>query len=70
VEKGGCGQIDRALHEIDVLIASAPLIEPTVRRMKDLLIERHGKEEDFTVTTQTGMLDTLDRIIRKPFMNR
>lgn len=53
-----------ALHEIDVLITSAPLIEPTVERIKDLLIARHGNEEDFTITTQTGMLDTLDRIIR------
>jgi putative ABC transport system permease protein len=53
-----------ALHEIDLLLANASLIEPTVRRIKELLIERHAKEEDFTVTTQTGMLDTLDRIIR------
>jgi len=53
-----------ALHEIDVLVASSPLIDPTVRRIKQLLIERHGREEDFTITTQTGMLDTLDRIIR------
>ena len=53
-----------ALSEIDVLIASAPLIDPTVQRMKTLLRERHGKEEDFTITTQTGMLETLDRVIR------
>ncbi len=52
------------LHEIDVLLANVSVIEPVVKRIKDLLIERHGKEEDFTITTQTGMLDTLDRIIR------
>ena len=53
-----------ALHEIDVLIANASMIDPVVKRIKAILIERHGKEEDFTVTTQTGMLETLDRIIR------
>ena len=53
-----------ALHEIDVLIANASLIESVVERIKTLLTERHGQEEDFTVTTQTGMLETLDRIIR------
>jgi putative ABC transport system permease protein len=53
-----------ALHEIDVLIANASMIDPVVKRIKEVLIERHGHEEDFTVTTQTGMLETLDRIIR------
>ncbi len=53
-----------ALHEIDVLIANASMIDPVVKRMKQALIERHNHEEDFTVTTQTGMLETLDRIIR------
>jgi len=53
-----------ALHEIDLLLANASLIEPVVKRIKELLTERHAKEEDFTITTQTGMVDTLDRIIR------
>jgi putative ABC transport system permease protein len=53
-----------ALHEIDVLIVNAPMIDPVARRIKEVLIERHGHEEDFTVTTQTGMLESLDRIIR------
>jgi putative ABC transport system permease protein len=53
-----------ALHEIDALIANASMIDPVAKRIKDALIERHGHEEDFTITTQTGMLDTLDRIIR------
>jgi putative ABC transport system permease protein len=52
------------LHEIDVLIANSSLIEPVVDRIKRALIERHNREEDFTITTQTGMLDSLDRIIR------
>lgn len=53
-----------ALHEIDVLIANASFIEPVVARIKSVLTDRHNQVEDFTVTTQTGMLDTLDRVIR------
>ena len=53
-----------ALHEIDILIANASLIEPVVKRIKDVLMARHNQEEDFTITTQTGMLETLDRVIR------
>jgi putative ABC transport system permease protein len=52
------------LHEIDVLIANASLIEPVVERLRQVLIDRHGREEDFTITTQTGMIESLDRIIR------
>ncbi|MCP5515882.1 MAG: ABC transporter permease [Verrucomicrobiales bacterium] len=52
------------LHEIDVLIANSSMIDPVVRRMRALLTERHGDEEDFTITTQTGMLDSLGRILR------
>ncbi len=52
------------LHEIDVLIANASLIDTVVERLKAVLIDRHGREEDFTITTQTGMLESLDRIIR------
>jgi putative ABC transport system permease protein len=54
----------RALHEIDVSMANASVVEPVVSRMRDLLRARHNGEEDFTITTQTGMLETLDRIIR------
>jgi putative ABC transport system permease protein len=53
-----------ALHEIDVLIANASMIDTVVKRIRELLIQRHSQEEDFTITTQTGMLETLDRIIR------
>jgi putative ABC transport system permease protein len=53
-----------ALQEIDVLIANASLIDPVVERIRTLLKERHKGTEDFTITTQTGMLETLDRVIR------
>lgn len=52
-----------ALQEIDLLIANASLIDSVAERVRQVLIDRHG-EEDFTLTTQTGMLTTLDRIIR------
>ncbi len=52
------------LQEIDVLAANSTVIDSVAARIMRLLTERHGGEEDFTVTTQTGMLDTLDNIIR------
>lgn len=52
------------LHEIDVLIANASLIETVVGRLRATLMARHDREEDFTLVTQTGMLDSLGRIIR------
>jgi putative ABC transport system permease protein len=52
------------LQEIDLLISNNSRIDSVAVRAKDLLIARHNGEEDFTITTQTGMLETLDRIIR------
>jgi len=52
------------LQEVDVVIANASLIDAVAARMRTTLIQRHGREEDFTITTQTGMLESLDRIIR------
>jgi len=54
----------QALHEIDILIENASLIDPMAERIRTTLQERHKGEEDFTITTQTGMLESLDRIIR------
>jgi len=51
------------LAEIDILISNASMVKTVVSNMTRLLTERHGGEEDFTITTQTGMLDTMDRII-------
>jgi putative ABC transport system permease protein len=52
------------LQEIDVLVSNASLIDSVAARMTRILVDRHHGEEDFTVTTQTGMLETLDRVIR------
>lgn len=52
------------LVEIDVLVSNASVVDSVVSRMRHSLMVRHGGEEDFTITTQTGMLETLGRIIR------
>ncbi|HSN56461.1 MAG TPA: ABC transporter permease [Candidatus Sulfomarinibacteraceae bacterium] len=51
------------LHEIDVVAASSEAIEPVSEGMRRLLMERHRGEEDFTITTQTEMLETFGRVI-------
>jgi putative ABC transport system permease protein len=51
------------LMEIDVVAASSEAIEPVSEGMRRLLMERHRGEEDFTITTQTEMLDTFGRVI-------
>lgn len=52
------------LQEIDVLVANSSMIDTVAARIQRVLIQRHKGEEDFTITTQTGMLETLDRIVR------
>lgn len=51
------------LHEIDVLASSADAIPGVVSSLKALLTARHRGNEDFTVFTQTEMLDTFGRVI-------
>lgn len=51
------------LMEIDLLAGSAEAVPGVVAGVKTVLTERHRGEEDFTVTTQTEMLDTFGRII-------
>jgi putative ABC transport system permease protein len=51
------------LHEIDVVAASAEEIPGVVAGIRRVLTARHRGEEDFTITTQTEMLDTFDRVI-------
>ncbi|MBM3317457.1 MAG: ABC transporter permease, partial [Candidatus Eisenbacteria bacterium] len=52
------------LQEIHLLAAHASAIDSVAARVRATLRERHGGVEDFTVTTQTGMIETLDRILR------
>ncbi len=50
------------LLEIDVLLTNASVEDSVVAGIKRTLINRHHGNEDFTITTQTGMMETLDRI--------
>jgi putative ABC transport system permease protein len=51
-----------SLQEIDVLYRAGADEERVVARLKAELIARHGSE-DFTVTTQTQMLEVLGRVL-------
>lgn len=51
------------LNEIDIVYAHAGLAAQMEREIKRLLAERHGGEEDFTVTTQAAMLAVFDNVM-------
>ena len=51
------------LVEIDVIANSNDVIPQVVEGMRLILMERHRGEEDFTITTQTEMLETFGKII-------
>ena len=50
------------LIEIDLLLANASVEDSVVAGIRRVLTERHNGQEDFTITTQTGMMETMDRI--------
>ncbi len=51
------------LQEIDIVAAGADVIPEVVDGARAVLMARHRDEEDFTITTQTEMLDTFGKII-------
>jgi len=51
------------LMEIDVLFSERADPRAIVAGVRRVLKERHDGEEDFTITTQTEMLDVLDRVL-------
>jgi len=51
------------LQEIDVVAAGTEVIPEVVDGARAVLMARHRGEEDFTITTQTEMLDTFGKII-------
>lgn len=51
------------LNEIDILAASTEVIPRVVEEVRRVLVRRHRGEEDFTITTQTEMLETFSRVI-------
>jgi len=52
------------LQEIDVLFSHEGLTQGLVERITRLLSDRHGGKEDFTITTQTAMLDVFDNVMK------
>ena len=51
------------LLEIDVLFAHAGLTDQVAAAVRHLLTERHNGNEDFTITTQTAMLEVLGNVM-------
>ena len=51
------------LNEIDIVYAHAGRATQVEREVRRLLTERHGGEEDFTVTTQAAMLSVFDNVM-------
>ncbi len=51
------------LLEIDLTFANERMSEAIAERVRLVLIERHGGNEDFTVTTQTAMIETFDKVM-------
>lgn len=52
------------LMEVDVAYQSAVRVERVVEEVRSILIARHHGNEDFTLTTQAAMLESLDEIMR------
>jgi putative ABC transport system permease protein len=51
------------LVEIDIVASGTDVISQVVEETRAVLMARHRGEEDFTITTQTEMLDTFGKII-------
>jgi len=49
--------------EIDVAFAHEGMTDQVVRAVRGLLMARHGGTEDFTITTQTAMLEVFGRVM-------
>jgi putative ABC transport system permease protein len=51
------------LTEIDVAFSHGGLVDIVEEQIRALLMDRHRGHEDFTITTQTAMLDVFGRVI-------
>ena len=51
------------LAEIDILYSSVQVEDQVVEAVRSLLIERHRGKEDFSLTTQSGMLEVFGNIM-------
>jgi putative ABC transport system permease protein len=51
------------LSEIDVTYANAGIVDQVTEKIRKLLTARHRDHEDFTITSQTAMLEVFDKVI-------
>ncbi|MBW2232561.1 MAG: ABC transporter permease [Deltaproteobacteria bacterium] len=51
------------LQEVDVLFSHEGMTESVARAVRRLLVERHGGNEDFSLTSQTEMLEVFGRVM-------
>jgi putative ABC transport system permease protein len=51
------------VQEVDVLFTSERITDRVAEGIRRLLIDRHGGKEDFTIITQTAMLDALNNVM-------
>jgi putative ABC transport system permease protein len=51
------------LNEIDVTFAHEDMTEALAESIRSLLTERHNHKEDFTITTQTAMIETSGKVM-------
>ncbi|MBI3856699.1 MAG: ABC transporter permease [Planctomycetes bacterium] len=51
------------VSEIHLFVTSHSLIDRATREMKRALMDRHGGEEDFTITTNADMLKVVDQVV-------
>jgi len=51
------------LHEIDIMIAHEGLTDAAIEEIRTLLIDRHRGDEDFTVISQSEMLEVFGRVM-------
>ncbi|HXV37197.1 MAG TPA: FtsX-like permease family protein, partial [Myxococcota bacterium] len=51
------------LTEVDVAFSHGGLVDIVEEQVRALLTDRHRGHEDFTITTQTAMLDVFGRVI-------
>ena len=49
--------------EIQIAFSYGTTLDRVVHRIREVLMSRHRGEEDFTITTQAAMLDTLDGVL-------
>jgi putative ABC transport system permease protein len=51
------------LIEIDVMFSKGMPVQAVVGGIREVMVRRHDNEEDFTITTQTEMLDVLGNVL-------